>query len=85
MNRALYGLCATAVLLVSPLMALDGDTGMHDPSTVVMHDGKFYAYGTGNGLPISVSDDGWTCKRSPWDGPGRMCLGVEETTHGPRT
>ena len=64
MNRALYGLCATAVLLVSPLMALDGDTGMHDPSTVVMHDGKFYAYGTGNGLPISISDDGWTWRRA---------------------
>jgi arabinan endo-1,5-alpha-L-arabinosidase len=37
---------------------------MHDPSTVVVHDGKFYAYGTGNGLPISVSDDGWTWRRA---------------------
>ena len=37
---------------------------MHDPSTVVVHDGKFYAYGTGNGLPISISDDGWTWRRA---------------------
>ena len=55
---------AIALLLVSPLLALDGDIGMHDPSTVVVHDGKFYAYGTGNGLPISVSDDGWTWRRA---------------------
>src|SRR5678809_157994 len=63
-KRRLYALAATAVLLVSPLLALDGDIGMHDPSTVVVHDGKFYAYGTGNGLPISVSDDGWTWRRA---------------------
>ena len=37
---------------------------MHDPSTVVLQDGKFYSYGTGNGLPISVSDDGWTWRRA---------------------
>ncbi len=53
-----------SVLLVSPLLALDGDIGMHDPSTVVVHDSKFYAYGTGNGLPFSVSDDGWTWRRA---------------------
>jgi len=45
---------ATTALLVSPLTALDGDTGMHDPSTVVQDRGKFYSYGTGAGLPISV-------------------------------
>ena len=55
---------ATAALLVSPLTALDGDTGMHDPSTVVQDRGKFYVYGTGAGLPISVSDDGWTWRRN---------------------
>jgi arabinan endo-1,5-alpha-L-arabinosidase len=55
---------ATAALLVSRLTALDGDTGMHDPSTVVQDRGKFYSYGTGAGLPISVSEDGWTWRRS---------------------
>jgi arabinan endo-1,5-alpha-L-arabinosidase len=54
---------AAALLLVSPLVALDGDTGMHDPSTVVQDGGKFYSYGTGAGLPISISDDGWTWRR----------------------
>jgi arabinan endo-1,5-alpha-L-arabinosidase len=53
-----------ALLVVSPSLALDGDTAMHDPSTVVAENGKFYAYGTGAGLPISVSDDGWTWRRA---------------------
>ena len=54
----------TALVLVSPLLALDGDPGMHDPSTIVVHEGKFYAYGTGGGLPMSMSDDGWTWRRA---------------------
>jgi arabinan endo-1,5-alpha-L-arabinosidase len=52
------------LLLVAPLMALDGQPGIHDPSTVVQHDGKFYTYGTGTGLPALVSDDGWTWRRA---------------------
>jgi len=55
---------AVALLVVTPLLALDGDTAMHDPSTVIAENGKFYAYGTGAGLPISVSDDGWTWRRA---------------------
>jgi arabinan endo-1,5-alpha-L-arabinosidase len=55
---------AAALLVVTPLLALDGDTAMHDPSTVIVENGKFYAFGTGAGLPISVSDDGWTWRRA---------------------
>ena len=62
MNR-LAGL-ATVLLLVSPVLALDGQPGIHDPSTVVMHGGRYYTYGTGAGLPILVSDDGWTWRRA---------------------
>ena len=61
MNR-LAGL-ATVLLLVSPVLALDGQPGIHDPSTVVMHGGRYYTYGTGAGLPMLVSDDGWTWRR----------------------
>ena len=53
-----------ALLAVSPVLALDGQPGMHDPSTVVMQDGRFYVYATGNGLPIAISDDGWTWRRA---------------------
>ena len=53
-----------ALLIVSPVLALDGEPGMHDPSTVVLQDGRFYVYATGNGLPIAISDDGWTWRRA---------------------
>jgi arabinan endo-1,5-alpha-L-arabinosidase len=55
---------AVIVLLVAPALALDGELGMHDPSTVIQADGKFYVYSTGNGLPAFVSDDGWTWRRT---------------------
>ncbi|MEO5819533.1 MAG: family 43 glycosylhydrolase [Vicinamibacteraceae bacterium] len=55
---------AALLLAVPPVLALDGEVRMHDPSTVVQADGKFYVYGTGNGLPAFVSDDGWTWRRA---------------------
>ncbi len=55
-------LLATAVLaLASPAFALDGAIRIHDPSTVILCDGKYYTYGTG-GTPL-VSDDGWTWRQ----------------------
>ena len=40
-----------------PALALDGEPFIHDPSTVLECDGKYYTWGTGgSGL---VSDDGW--------------------------
>ena len=55
---------AAMILLIAPALALDGDPGLHDPSTVIQADGKFYVYATGGGLPFSVSDDGWTWRRA---------------------
>ncbi len=51
-----------ALLMADSLaFALDGVVGIHDPSTIVLSDGKYYTWGTGgNGL---VSDDGWTWRR----------------------
>ena len=42
-------------------MALEGDVFIHDPSTVIQCEGKYYTYGTGGGGLIS--DDGWTWRR----------------------
>ena len=53
-----YGLLAAALALAPAVYALDGQVGIHDPSTIVLSNGKFYVYGTG-GTPL-VSDDGWT-------------------------
>jgi arabinan endo-1,5-alpha-L-arabinosidase len=47
-----------------PANALDGDVLIHDPSTVIQEGGHYFTYGTGNGLPILMSDDGWTWRRS---------------------
>ncbi len=50
-----------ALLFLSPsgpALALDGEPYIHDPSTVVLCDGKYYTFGTGGGG--LVSDDGWT-------------------------
>jgi arabinan endo-1,5-alpha-L-arabinosidase len=60
MQRLLF--CAAA-LLALPVHALDGDIAVHDPSTVILHAGRYYTYGTGKGLPILTSDDGWTWQR----------------------
>ncbi|MEN3340357.1 MAG: arabinan endo,5-alpha-L-arabinosidase [Acidobacteriota bacterium] len=60
----LRSVAAAVLLLVAPASALDGQPGMHDPSTVIQADGKFYVYATGNGLPAFVSDDGWTWQRA---------------------
>jgi arabinan endo-1,5-alpha-L-arabinosidase len=60
--------------------ALDGHPHMHDPSTIIVHDGRYYAYGTGNGLPFSVSDDGWTWRRA-----GLVMSAVPGGKPGPET
>ena len=55
-------LLLTAILAaVSIALALDGTVGIHDPSTIVLCNGKFYTYGTGGSS--LVSDDGWTWRR----------------------
>jgi arabinan endo-1,5-alpha-L-arabinosidase len=55
-------LSALAILaLISRALALDGQVQIHDPSTVVQCDGKFYTYGTGG--TCLISDDGWTWHR----------------------
>jgi arabinan endo-1,5-alpha-L-arabinosidase len=47
-----------ALCVFSPAFAVDGEPYIHDPSTVIFCDGKFYVFGTGGGGLIS--DDGWT-------------------------
>jgi arabinan endo-1,5-alpha-L-arabinosidase len=73
----LHRMSAAAVLLLSaPAPALEGDPYIHDPSTIVIHEGKFYTYGTGRGLPVLVSEDGWT-----WRSAGSLM----EAVSGERT
>ncbi len=67
-HRRSFALAAFTIILMgivviwtSPALALDGEVRIHDPSTVVQCDGKFYTYGTGGSS--LVSDDGWTWRR----------------------
>ena len=50
------------LLLTAPLaFALDGEVRIHDPSTIIQCDGKYYTYGTGGSSLVSA--DGWTWAR----------------------
>lgn len=54
-----------ALLLLASVAAsaqgLDGQINIHDPSTLIQCDRKYYTYGTGGSS--LVSDDGWTWRR----------------------
>jgi arabinan endo-1,5-alpha-L-arabinosidase len=54
-------LTTVVLVLVTGIFALDGQIGIHDPSTIIQCDGKYYTYGTGGGGLISA--DGWTWNR----------------------
>jgi arabinan endo-1,5-alpha-L-arabinosidase len=56
-----YALLVTVIALASLALALDGQIGIHDPSTIALCNGRFYTYGTGGSS--LVSDDGWTWRR----------------------
>jgi arabinan endo-1,5-alpha-L-arabinosidase len=51
----------SVVFWTSSALALDGQVQIHDPSTIIRCDGKFYTYGTGG--TCLVSEDGWTWHR----------------------
>ncbi len=56
-----YAFSAAILALASLAFALDGSIGIHDPSTIMLCDGKYYTFGTGGSS--LVSDDGWTWSR----------------------
>jgi len=42
-----------------------GSIGIHDPSTIIKHKGRYYIYGTGPGIPSKSSDDAVLWKDGP--------------------
>src|ERR1039457_7504844 len=69
-----HALLAIVLTVASAAFALDGQFGIHDPSTVVLCDGKYYTWGTG-GSPL-VSDDGWTWRAGVRPARGGMAPDV---------
>ncbi|MDP9173980.1 MAG: family 43 glycosylhydrolase [Planctomycetota bacterium] len=63
LTTALLGI----LMAISPAVALDGMLAIHDPSTVIKCDGKYYVFGTGRGIPFLASNDGFT-----WERKGRV-------------
>jgi arabinan endo-1,5-alpha-L-arabinosidase len=59
--RSIMFLMGSIIVWASPVFALDGRVQIHDPSTIVLCNGKYYTYGTGGSS--LVSDDGWTWRR----------------------
>jgi arabinan endo-1,5-alpha-L-arabinosidase len=70
----------TFLWVVSTAFALDGQIGIHDPSTIIPCDGKYYTYGTGGSS--LVSDDGWTWRRGT--APSRTGLAPDVVHIGDR-
>ncbi len=69
--------CFPTVVLLSlvlPSFALDGRIGIHDPSTIMLCNGKYYTWGTGSGA--LVSDDGWTWRSGTRASRGGMAPDV---------
>src|SRR5512136_3253888 len=58
---SVFVLVGFVVIWAAPAFALDGQVQIHDPSTIMQCNGKFYTYGTGGSSLIS--DDGWTWRR----------------------
>ena len=56
--------------------ALDGMIGIHDPSTVIVCDGKYYCYGTGRGVSVLTSSNGFN-----WQRGGRVFERVPDSVH----
>ena len=50
-------------LLGAPAGALDGTIGIHDPSTVIKCDGNYYVFGTGRGISVLMSSNGFDWQR----------------------
>jgi arabinan endo-1,5-alpha-L-arabinosidase len=60
---AVFFALALAVLGGSSALALEGAIGIHDPSTVIKCEGNYYVFGTGRGISILTSSNGFDWRR----------------------
>ncbi len=63
-------------LVHQPAWAIDGDIRMHDPSTVIKCDGHYYVFGTGRGISVLTSTNGFD-----WEPIGRVFDQIPESVH----
>ena len=61
------GVLSLLVLAAPSARALEGTVRTHDPSTVITCDGHYYVYGTGRGISVLTSSNGFD-----WERGGRV-------------
>jgi arabinan endo-1,5-alpha-L-arabinosidase len=61
----LKNFCAVVFTILggAPVLALEGAIGIHDPSTVIKCDGNYYVFGTGRGISVLTSSNGFNWQR----------------------
>ena len=59
----LAGIAAPLLAQSNPVAQMEGEPWIHDPSTIVQSEGRYYTFGTGKGG--LVSSDGWTWASGP--------------------
>jgi arabinan endo-1,5-alpha-L-arabinosidase len=62
--RKLFYALAVFAMGGASALALDGMIRVHDPSTVIKCEGAYYVFGTGRGIPILTSSNGFDWQRS---------------------
>jgi len=62
---SLLVLCAVKSSAAPAISGPRGSIGIHDPSTIIKHKGRYYMYGTGRGIVSKASDDGVLWKDGP--------------------
>jgi hypothetical protein len=62
----------------SAAFALDGEPYIHDPSTIIQCDGKFYTFGTGGGGLISMTAGPGTAERCVQAAEWRQTSSISE-------
>jgi arabinan endo-1,5-alpha-L-arabinosidase len=61
-------LCVAALAMIighAAAATLSGDIRIHDPSTIVRCDGRYWVFGTGAGISVLSSPDGYAWRREP--------------------
>lgn len=61
--KTIFPLLILIAVSVTRVFALDGAIGIHDPSTVIKCDEKYYVFGTGRGASFLVSSNGFDWQR----------------------
>ena len=68
-----FTICFLAVVVLfaaMPVLALEGQVGTHDPTTIMECDGGYYAFGTGGATHFSEDGWVWTNGRGTVNGGG---------------